>query len=437
MFTPEERDQLRAELLEQAVADHRISGAAITGSAAAGRQDRWSDIDLAFGVAEASQLPEVLADWTAHMYGRRRAVHHMDVRAGAWVYRVFLLADTLQVDLAFVPAAEFRALAPTFRLVSGEAQDARPTPPPDPAGLAGLAWLYALHVRSSIARGMLWQALHMIGGVREQALAMACVRHGLAAAHARGVDQLPREATAPFEDSLVRQLDAVELSRAFRVVVAGLMGEIRAADRDLAKRLDDPFRQLTEISLEASGASGCGAIGPGTYSFTVSRIGPESDVVLRNLLQYYIHDMAGWFGIDTNADGSYPYDTSRVWNDGHEAYLAKTGDSIAGFALVGREENGFLGGTGAHDVHEFFILRRFRRHGFGERMAMLLWREHPGEWLVRVLEANAAAVLFWRTAIAHYADGSYTEDRRTVSGRPWVFFRFLSGSECSGQQITS
>ena len=73
LFTPDQRHLLRSKLLRYAADDPRISGAAITGSAAAGREDRWSDIDLAFGVADAPDLPKVLADWTAHMYDRHLA----------------------------------------------------------------------------------------------------------------------------------------------------------------------------------------------------------------------------------------------------------------------------------------------------------------------------------------------------------------------------
>jgi predicted acetyltransferase len=67
----------------------------------------------------------------------------------------------------------------------------------------------------------------------------------------------------------------------------------------------------------------------------ISRIWPESDLVLRNLFEHYIHDMAEWFEIDTKADGSHSYDTSVVWANGYEAYLAKIGNSIAGFAIIG------------------------------------------------------------------------------------------------------
>src|SRR5579864_5991189 len=195
MFTSEERDRLRSDLLEYAAKDQRISGAAITGSAAAAREDQWSDIDLAFGVTGA-ELPNVLSDWTAHMYRQYLALHHLDVRAGGWIYRVFLLPSTLQVDLAFVSATEFRALAHTFRLMFGAANESRHASPPLPGDIIGLAWLYALHARTSIARGSLWQAEYMISGVRDNVLALACLRHGLSAVHGRGMGLLPRAVAA-------------------------------------------------------------------------------------------------------------------------------------------------------------------------------------------------------------------------------------------------
>lgn len=243
MFTPEERARLRSVLLEEGVQDRRISGGAITGSAAAGQEDPWSDIDLAFGV-DGAELPSILSDWTARMYDRHGAIHHVDVKSGAWIYRVFLLSNTLQVDLAFAPAAEFRALAPSFRLVFGKTSAPLHVPPPVPSDIIGMAWLYALHARSSLARGRLWQAEYMISGVRDHALALACIRHGLPAVHGRGMDQLPAEVTAPFQGSLVGQLDADELSRAFEAVISGLIREIRCTDEELGQRLEATLTRL-------------------------------------------------------------------------------------------------------------------------------------------------------------------------------------------------
>ena len=73
-------------------------------------------------------------------------------------------------------------------------------------------------------------------------------------------------------------------------------------------------------------------------------------------------------------DGSYSYDTATIWNGGYDVYLAKVGDAITGFAIVGSAAE-WLGDAGGHDVHEFFVIRRYRRSGVGQRMATLLWDE--------------------------------------------------------------
>jgi|SRR5579884_2280441 len=164
---------------------------------------------------------------------------------------------------------------------------------------------------------------------------------------------------------------------------------------------------------------------PTTPSLVLSKAGPEDEPLLVNLFQYYLHDMAEWFGIDPGPDGRYEYDVASVMKDGCDAYLARAGDSIAGFALIGSAPD-WISDPGAHDVREFFVIRRFRRSGLGRRMAVLLWNERPGPWLVRVLEANAPALLFWRSAIADFARGSYHEQHAMGGGRAWRLFRFES-----------
>lgn len=249
MFTPDYRAALRSQLLEAAAVDTRITGVAITGSASQNREDRWSDIDLAFGVAGSAFMPAVIADWTVQMYEQHAALHHVDVLAGSWVYRVFLLPNTLQVDLAFTPESGFRALSPTFRLVSGKSNEAQYRAPADPAVLIGWAWLYALHARTSIARGKFWQAEYMVSGARDCVLALACLRHGLSTYHGRGFDDLPEALTSRFRDSLVQRLDVAELARAFSVVVEQFLNETLAVDPELAKRLTDPMRALLSVTI--------------------------------------------------------------------------------------------------------------------------------------------------------------------------------------------
>lgn len=245
MFTPEERERLREELLAAAKADRRISGVAITGSAARDALDEWSDIDLAFGVADPAWLRETLGEWTHRMHHDHGAVHHFDVTRGSWVYRVFLLRSTLQVDIAFAPAADFGALSSTFRLVSGSSVDLPRGTPPAAEEIIGLGWLYSLHSRSCIQRGEVWQAEYMISAVRDQALALAALRHGLPAVQGRGFDNLPDGVKAAFEPGLVRSLEIGELRRAFRAVMGCLLNEIKHTAPELAAKLEGPLTALS------------------------------------------------------------------------------------------------------------------------------------------------------------------------------------------------
>ena len=61
------------------------------------------------------------------------------------------------------------------------------------------------------------------------------------------MDLLPREVAGQFESSLVRELDTEELSRAFRIVIHGLLKEIRLVHAELAERL--------QIALTSLGAT--------------------------------------------------------------------------------------------------------------------------------------------------------------------------------------
>lgn len=212
--------------------------------AALGREDRWSDIDLALCVAADAGRAQVIADWTDRMYGEQGAVHHVDVYSGETLYRVFLLLSTLQVDISFWVPSQFGALGPSFRLLFGTAAMPSAAAAPTVSELIGMGWLYALHARSSIARGRVWQAEYMISGVRDQVLALACLRHDVPAVQGRGMDSLPRNVTAPIARALVASLDVAELKRAFAAVTEALLVETDRSDPGLADRLAEPLRDL-------------------------------------------------------------------------------------------------------------------------------------------------------------------------------------------------
>jgi Nucleotidyltransferase domain len=242
MFSVEERDRVRKRLLELAEEDVSVVGAAFTGSYAAGAGDEWSDIDLAFAVS--GELRPALEHWTELLYRDFAALHHWDLPFASSVYRVFLLPGCLEVDIAFTPAADFGPRGPQWRTVFGETTGLAPGAPPSRDHLAGLAWHHVLHARACIERGKRWQAEYWTSGVRDQVLALACLRLGHETGYANGAHLLPPELTTPLEATLVRSLDEAELRRALAAAADALVGELERTEPKLAARLRPALVEL-------------------------------------------------------------------------------------------------------------------------------------------------------------------------------------------------
>ena len=241
MVPTNRRDAVRVQLLERARSDARVTGAAITGSAAAGTEDDWSDIDLFFGVSDG-QVASVLDDFTEHLYGELGALHHFDLLAGPATYRAFLLDDLIEVDLGCAPADEFRSVggAP-FQVVFGEAGAPSPSPVAEVDHRAGLIWHHVRQARSSIERGRPWLAEYWISQARHQVLTLAAYRCGLDPAYAKGADFLPEPVQASLAAARVRDLDSSELSRALSAVTTAALTELRQHDATTAERLEEPL----------------------------------------------------------------------------------------------------------------------------------------------------------------------------------------------------
>ena len=238
MFTVEQRDVLRERVLRLADEDERVVAGAAVGSLAVDGGDRFSDVDLTFGIADHLQVADVLDDWTRTLIDELDAVQLADLEREPTTYRVFLLPEALQLDLSMTPAAQFRPAGPRFRLLFGETAEGesevptRPVagglflPTPPVAGdIFGWGVIYALHARACIERGRVWQAEHYIGAVRDHALSLACLRQELPPAQARGYDDLSAETLARFEDAHVAAVEPGALGAALAASVLALMRE--------------------------------------------------------------------------------------------------------------------------------------------------------------------------------------------------------------------
>lgn len=245
MFSEADRSALLEVLIARAHADPAIEAAALVGSAARGTVDRWSDIDLALGLGAEIDVVGVAERWTSTLGAIVSVADTLDVWVGPVLYRVFLLPDSLQVDLSFWPAGTLHATgSDPLVVIFGEVAAATPATTPDQRAILGWGWLYALHARTAIARGRGWQALHMLEGLREQIITLTCLRQGLESRDGRGVDQLPAASLAELAETLPAGLDPAAVSAAYETAVRLLAGEAEHLDPALADRLRVPLATM-------------------------------------------------------------------------------------------------------------------------------------------------------------------------------------------------
>jgi predicted acetyltransferase len=150
--------------------------------------------------------------------------------------------------------------------------------------------------------------------------------------------------------------------------------------------------------------------------------------LLANLLELYIHDLSAVFpNVRLGPDGRFGYPKLPLyWSEPERRFpfLIHADGELAGFALATRGSP-FSDDPAVLDVAEFFVLRRHRRAGVGQRAACLLWQTLPGAWIVRVSEGNTGALDFWRRTVGEFAPDA-VESVRPGEPRAWRTLAFTS-----------
>jgi predicted acetyltransferase len=68
-------------------------------------------------------------------------------------------------------------------------------------------------------------------------------------------------------------------------------------------------------------------------------------------------------------------------------------------------------------MDQFFVVKKYRKHGLGKILAIEVFTGLPGSWEVGQMFNNVAAQAFWRRVIADYTHGGFTE--HTLRGGWW------------------
>jgi predicted acetyltransferase len=126
----------------------------------------------------------------------------------------------------------------------------------------------------------------------------------------------------------------------------------------------------------------------------VRRAPEDAKLIVRRLLELNAYEFSAIDGQDIGPDGEYGYPyLDHYWSeaDDRAAFLFQVDGHLAGFALVRVGK--------PHQVAEFLVLPKYRRHGLGTEAARQVLSRFQGEWVTHEVARNEAGAAFWRRAI--------------------------------------
>ena len=150
---------------------------------------------------------------------------------------------------------------------------------------------------------------------------------------------------------------------------------------------------------------------------TVSAASSAERPLIEGLFQFYAHDFSEFAAPDStafdfNEEGrffEYPHMASYWCGADRWPLVIRVDGRTAGFALVNTLSH--CGETIDRNMAEFFVARRYRRHGNASEAARQIFERYPGRWEVAVAVRNLPAVSFWPKAIERAPTVSNVEQR--------------------------
>lgn len=246
MYSKEERDEIQNSIIALAQKDNRIKDCAIVGSESIGKHDKWSDIDLTFGIDDETEISQILSEWNAIMFANFNANVLFDVEYKESIYRVYLLPNALQVDLSFTPTQNFGAITNAFKLIFGKANHRQHKPEPELSSILGYSILYALKSRCAIEREKYWQAIFYLDKFRENIMTMKCISLHLNPFDGRSFDELPNSFLNKITTGLTGELNRDTLKNSLRSFTKILIQEIKQ-DNTIAYTFENELKRIASL----------------------------------------------------------------------------------------------------------------------------------------------------------------------------------------------
>jgi predicted acetyltransferase len=139
-----------------------------------------------------------------------------------------------------------------------------------------------------------------------------------------------------------------------------------------------------------------------------NNVSEDEKQTLFRLLQLSEYDFSEFISTDVNDEGIYEYDYFDCYFTDEDRFIftLKVNGKYAGIALINNYAY-VIKSENAICMAEFFILKKYRRKGFGKLFVYKIFDSLRGDWELFQHKVNTIALKFWTTIIGEYTNGNY------------------------------
>lgn len=134
----------------------------------------------------------------------------------------------------------------------------------------------------------------------------------------------------------------------------------------------------------------------------------EQKSVFVQMMELYNYDFSEFSDDDINEYGYFGYEhIDDYWNEaGRYPFFIRVDGKLAGLVLV-RSCSEYSSLSDAHNIAEFFVMKKYRHNGVGKVAAMKIFDMFRGGWEISQWANNLPAQNFWKKIINEYSNGKY------------------------------
>ena len=140
---------------------------------------------------------------------------------------------------------------------------------------------------------------------------------------------------------------------------------------------------------------------------------PEQKSVFIQLMNLYDYDFTEFTDNDISENGYFYYThyyADKLWTDNiRHPFFILVDEKLAGFVIVKDGGYQYLDDKNAHNIDEFFVMKKYRRNGVGTVAAKTAFDMFRGTWEVCQMQNNLPARKFWKSVISEYTKNDYQE----------------------------